>query len=160
MSSVKLDYEALMRRAIAVARAAHEAGNHPFGALLVGPAGEILMEQGNVFGEAGDATGHAERVLMTRASIAHDPAFLARCTMVTSCEPCAMCAGATYWAGIGRVVFGMREQALKEMIGPHPDNLTLDLPCETIFAAGQREIEVIGPVLADEAARVHIGAWV
>ncbi len=157
--STPLDYEALVRRSIEVARAARDAGNHPFGAVLVGPGGEILMEQGNIFGEAGDATGHAERVLMTRASIAHDPDFLAECTMVTSCEPCAMCSGAVYWAGVGRVVFGMREHDLKALIGPHPENLTLDLPCETIFAAGQRKIEVIGPLLQDEAAAIHVGAW-
>ncbi|MEO1019772.1 MAG: nucleoside deaminase [Pseudomonadota bacterium] len=154
-----LDYEALIRRSIEVARAARAAGNHPFGALLVDSEGKILMEQGNVFGEQGDATGHAERVLMTRASIAYDAEFLAACTMVTSAEPCAMCAGSVYWAGVGRVVFGMRERALKEFIGPHPENLTLDLPCETIFAAGQRKVQVVGPLLEEEAAEVHIGAW-
>jgi tRNA(Arg) A34 adenosine deaminase TadA len=55
-------------------------------------------------------TAHAERLLATWASRAHDTEFLARCTLYTSAEPCAMCAGAIYWAGIGRVVFGQTER--------------------------------------------------
>jgi tRNA(Arg) A34 adenosine deaminase TadA len=125
----------------------------------VGSDGEILMEQGNTYGEEGDATGHAERVLMTRASIAYDDEFLAECSMYTSAEPCAMCAGAVYWTGVGRVVFGMSEHELKGLIGPHPLNLTMDLSCRTVFAAGQREVEVIGPLIPEEAAKVHEGYW-
>ena len=117
------------------------------------------MEAMNAFGVEGDSTGHAERVLMTRASVAYGSDFLARCTMYANAEPCAMCAGAAYWAGIGRVVHGMSEKALKALIGPHPENLTLDLPCRAVFAAGQREVEVIGPLLAEESARAHEGFW-
>ena len=154
-----LDHERLLRRAIAVAEESRRAGNHPFGAILAGPDGAVLMEAMNAFGVDGDATGHAERSLMTRASIAYGADFLAGCTMYASAEPCAMCAGAAYWAGIGRVVHGMSEGALKALIGPHPENLTLDLPCRAVFAAGQREIEVIGPLLEEESARVHEGFW-
>ena len=154
-----LDHERLLRRAIAVAEESRRAGNHPFGAILAGPDGAVLMEAMNAFGVDGDATGHAERSLMTRASIAYGADFLAGCTMYASAEPCAMCAGAAYWAGIGRVVHGMSERALKALIGPHPENLTLDLPCRAVFAAGQREVEVIGPLLEEESARVHEGFW-
>ena len=152
-------HEALIRRAVVVAADARAAGNHPFGALLVGPDGAVLMEQGNTQGEQGDRTGHAERVLMTRASMAYEAGFLADCTLYTSAEPCAMCAGSVYWAGVGRVVFGLSERELKDMIGPNPENLTMDLPCRTIFAAGQRPVEVIGPVLAEECRAVHDGFW-
>ena len=154
-----LDHEHFLRRAIAVAERSRRTGNHPFGAILVGPDGAVLMEAMNAFGEDGDATGHAERTLMTRASVAYGAEFLGRCTMYASAEPCAMCAGAAYWAGIGRVVHGMSERALKALIGPHPENLTLDLPCRAVFAAGQREVEVIGPLLEAESARVHEGFW-
>ncbi len=154
-----MDDEAYLRRAIAVARAARAAGNHPFGAILVGPDGAVLMEVGNLHAEAGDRTGHAERVLMTRASLAYDAAFLATCTMYASAEPCAMCAGAAYWAGIGRVVYGLSERDLGQLIGPHPENLTLDLPCRVVFAAGQRRVAVTGPLLAEEARAVHDGFW-
>lgn len=154
-----LPHETFIRRAVAVAAAARAAGNHPFGALLVGPDGTVMMEQGNTQGEQGDRTGHAERVLMTRASMAYGAEILANCTLYTSAEPCAMCAGSVYWAGVGRVVFGLSERELKDMIGPNPENLTMDLPCRTIFAAGQRPVEVIGPVLAEECRAVHDGFW-
>lgn len=70
-----------------------------------------------------------------------------------------MCAGAAYWAGVGRVVFGLSERHLREFTGSHPANLTLDLPCRDLFARGQRRIEVIGPYLEDEAVVPHHGYW-
>jgi tRNA(Arg) A34 adenosine deaminase TadA len=96
---------------------------------------------------------------MSRASQLYDADFLARCALVTSAEPCAMCTGAAYWAGIGKIVFGLSEHDLKAMIGPHPENLTMDLPCRTVVAAGQREIAVVGPLLEAESAIVHEGFW-
>ncbi len=151
--------EDYLRLSIEIARKARSAGNHPFGAILVGPDGTVLMEAGNAHGDAGDRTGHAERVLMTRASQGYSADFLAGCTMYASAEPCAMCAGSAYWAGIGRVVYGLSEVDLKQLIGPHPENLTMDLPCRTVFAAGQRQIEVVGPLLEDESRAVHEGFW-
>jgi tRNA(Arg) A34 adenosine deaminase TadA len=151
--------ETFLRLAIAVAKQARSAGNHPFGAILVGPDGAVLMQAGNAHGDAGDRTGHAERLLMTKASLAYTVSFLAGCTMYASAEPCAMCAGAAYWAGVGRVVYGLSERDLGELIGPHPQNLTMDLPCRTVLDAGQRKIEVIGPLLNDESRAVHDGFW-
>jgi tRNA(Arg) A34 adenosine deaminase TadA len=154
-----LDHERFLRQAIAVARRARVRGNHPFGAILVGPEGDVLMEAENNCVTERDRTGHAERNLMTRASIAYDADFLGRCTLYTSTEPCAMCAGAAYWAGIGRVVYGLAETALAALIGPHPENLTLALDCRRVLGAGQRRIEIIGPLLEDEARLVHEGYW-
>ncbi len=154
-----LDDEKFLRLAIDVARAARAAGNHPFGAILVGPDGAVLMQAGNAHGEAGDRTGHAERVLMTQASKAYSAGFMADCTLYTSAEPCAMCAGAAYWAGVGRVVYGISEHDLARMIGPHPENLTMNLPCRIVLGAGQRPIEVVGPLLEAEASAVHQGFW-
>jgi tRNA(Arg) A34 adenosine deaminase TadA len=154
-----IDDEKFLRLAIDVARRARASGNHPFGAILVGPDGAVLMEAGNAHGDAGDRTGHAERVLMTRASLSYAADFLASCTLYASAEPCAMCAGAAYWAGVGRVVYGLSEHEMRDIIGPHPENLTMDLPCRTVFAAGQRAVEVVGPLLEDEARSVHDGFW-
>lgn len=152
--------EEFMRAAIAVAAKSRDAGDHPFGAILVGPDGEILIEQGNAFTAHGcDMTAHAERVLSTRASQAHRPEFLRGCTMFTSAEPCAMCAGAAYWAGIGRIVYGQSEEALKDETGDHPENPTLDMPCRAVLATGQRETVVKGPLLAEEAAKLQEGFW-
>lgn len=158
------------RLALDVARKARPAGNHPFGAILVGPVGSVLpdssvlMESGSTRGDTGDTgdrtgdrTGHAERVLMTKASPAHDAGFLSRCTTAASAEPYAMRAGAACWAGFGRVVHGLSERALKDLIGPHPDNVTMDLPCHVVLAAGQHRIEVAGPLHEAECLTVHEG---
>lgn len=134
-------------------------GNHPFGALLVDAAGDVLMEVENGYLPDRDMTAHAERLLATQASKTLDPKFLADCTLYTSAEPCAMCAGAMYRAGIGRLVYGLSERRLKTITGNHAENPTLDLPCRKVFAAGQRHVEVIGPLLEDEAAAIHDGVW-
>jgi tRNA(Arg) A34 adenosine deaminase TadA len=154
-----LNHEFFIHRSIELAAESRKAGNHPFGALLVSPDSEILMEKFNTFGEKGDSTDHAERFLMTRASVTHPVEFLRGCTMYTSAEPCAMCAGSVYWSGVGRVVHRMSEHDMKEMIGPNPENLTMDITCRTIFAAGQRPLEVVGPLLSEESAVVHKNFW-
>ena len=151
---------ALLRHAFEVARAARARGEHPFGAVLAGPDGAVLMEQGNAYASEGrDMTAHAERLLATRASKAHRPEVLAACAVYVSAEPCAMCAGALYWAGIGRVVYGQSEAALRARTGAHAENPTLDLPCRVVFGAGQREVQVEGPLLEDEAAALQDGFW-
>jgi tRNA(Arg) A34 adenosine deaminase TadA len=153
------DDETFLRRSFDVARRARTRGNHPFGAILVNLAGEVLIETENGLLPDRDMTGHAERLLATQASKQLAPEVLAGSTLYTSAEPCAMCAGAIYWAGIGRVVFGMTERRLKTITGNHAENPTLDLPCRMVFAAGQRPVEVIGPMLEDEAAALHDGVW-
>ena len=155
----EFDHTHFLRLAIAESAKARAAGNHPFASLLVGPDGTVLMTQHNAYMPDHDMTGHAERVLMTRASTTLPKALLAECTIYTSAEPCAMCAGAIYWSGLRRVVYGLTERNLKKITGNHPENPTLDLPCAVVFAAGQRQVEVIGPLLEDEAAKVHEGVW-
>jgi tRNA(Arg) A34 adenosine deaminase TadA len=148
-----------LRIAFDVARRAQDRGNHPFGAILVDGNGYALLDAENGFLPDRDATAHAERLLATQACRRYDAATLARCTMYCSAEPCAMCAGAIYWAGIGRVVYGLSERRLKAITGNHAENPTLDLPCRKVFSAGQRPTEVRGPLLEDEAAALHTGAW-
>ena len=153
------DDEALLRRAFAVAEASRGGGDHPFGAILVDADGTVLMEQGNGFSsEGGDRTAHAERLLASRAKV-YDQAFLAGCTLYSSAEPCAMCAGAIYWSGIGRLVYGQSESDLKALTGAHPENPTLDLPCREVFSAGQRVVEVVGPMLEAESAALQKAFW-
>ena len=127
-----LDHETFLRQAFDVAARAMAGGDHPFGSILVGPDGTVLREQGNGYSSEGrDMTAHAERLLASFASKKFEPSFLAGCTLYTSAEPCAMCAGAIYWAGIGRVVFGQTEADLKAQTGDHPENPTprFAVPC-------------------------------
>jgi tRNA(Arg) A34 adenosine deaminase TadA len=154
-----LDHENFLRLSFEVAKRARASGNHPFGSLLVSAAGEVLLEVENGFLPDRDMTGHAERLLATQAGKQFDTEILRGSTLYTSAEPCAMCAGAIYWAGIGHVVYGLSEHRLKAITGAHAENPTLDLPCRTVFAAGQRRVEVIGPLLEDEAAAIHEDFW-
>lgn len=146
-----------LARAAEVARRAAAAGHHPFGALLVAPDGKtVLLEQGNV-----DTVNHAEAVLARDAAARYRPDYLWGCTLVTTVEPCAMCAATQYWAHIGGLVYGMSESRLLEITGNHEENPTLDLPCRDVFARGQKAVEVVGPVPEAEAtiAEVHQAFW-
>ncbi len=149
-----------LRAAFEVALRARGEGNLPFGCLIADGEGNVVLEQGNrALVPVRDPTAHAETIAAGIVARRYQPAELARFTLYTNAEPCAMCAGAIYWAGIGRVVFGLKEIDLLHMTGDHPDNPTMDLPCRDVFASGQHEIEVIGPVLVDEARRPFEGYW-
>jgi tRNA(Arg) A34 adenosine deaminase TadA len=146
-----------LRRANAVAHRARDLGRHPFGALLVAPDGEtVLAEQGNI-----DAVNHAESTLARTAATNYPPDYLWQCTLVTTVEPCAMCAGTQYWAHIGKLVFGMTEERLLQLTGQSSENPTMQLPCRTVLAAGQHQVQVTGPVpeLEAEIAALHAGFW-
>ncbi len=146
-----------LRRANDVARRAMSLGRHPFGAILVAPDGEtVLAEQGNV-----DTVNHAESVLARTAAQNYSADYLWQCTLVTTVEPCAMCAGTQYWAHIGRLVYGMTESRLLELTGNHHENPTMDLPCREVFARGQKAVEVIGPVVdvEEDIAALHRDFW-
>jgi tRNA(Arg) A34 adenosine deaminase TadA len=148
-----------LRHAFAVARRSLTHGNHPFGAILVDDNGNVLIEAENGYMPAHDGTAHAERLLATQACTTLSPEVLAKATLYSSAEPCAMCAGAIYWAGIGRVVYGLGEHRLRAITGNHPENPTLDLPCREVFRSGQRPTDVVGPLLEDEAEALHAGVW-
>jgi tRNA(Arg) A34 adenosine deaminase TadA len=146
-----------LKRANAVAQAAMDAGHHPFGALLVAPDGQtVLLEQRNV-----DSVNHAEAVLARDAARQFAPDVLWGCTLYTTVEPCAMCAGTQYWAHIGRLVYGLSEQRLLQLTGNHAENPTLDLPCREVFARGQKAMQVWGPVpeVEEEIAALHRRFW-
>jgi tRNA(Arg) A34 adenosine deaminase TadA len=151
--------EHFLRRSFEVARRSMSHGNHPFGAILVDENGSVLIETENGYMPAHDGTAHAERLLATEVCRTLSRDVLAKATLYSSAEPCAMCAGAIYWAGIGRVLYGLSEHRLRSITGNHPENPTLDLPCREVFASGQRATEVIGPLLEDEAAALHDGVW-
>jgi tRNA(Arg) A34 adenosine deaminase TadA len=149
-----------LRETICIAAESRASGNHPFGALLAGPNGEVLYRSLNSVATDG-GTGHAEANAAREAARLYTPDYLSGCTLYTSVEPCCMCAGASYWAGIGTVVYGLTEKRLAELTGDNPENLTLDLECRSVFAAGRRPIEVRGPFpeLESEIIQGHRGFW-
>ena len=149
-----------LRRAIELARQARADGRHPFGALVVNERSETVVEGlNNAVRPRGDPTQHAETVACAAAAKLLSDAELAKCTLYTSTEPSAMCAGAIYWTGIRRVVYALAEAGLYKFTGNDAENPTLDLPCREVFARGQRPTVVVGPLLEDEAVVVHEGFW-
>jgi tRNA(Arg) A34 adenosine deaminase TadA len=149
-----------LRHSIAVAERAVSKGNHPFGAVLVDAAGQVVAEGENTFLTDG-GPGHAETNLARYAARTFSVDYLASCVLYTSVEPCCMCAGTIYWANIGAVVYGMTEHRLREITNGHAENLTQDLPCAVVFGAGQRKVEVRGPFaeLSEEIAAAHRRFW-
>jgi tRNA(Arg) A34 adenosine deaminase TadA len=149
----------LLRQAIKVADDAVRHGNHPFGALLTDSDGQVVLTAENTVVTDDDVTGHAETNLVRHASRTIGRTGLADYTLYTSCEPCAMCSGAIYWAGIHRVVYALAETSLLALTGSHAENPTLKLPCREVFAGGQRTTIVVGPLLEEEAAEAHQVFW-
>jgi len=149
----QLDDERFIRRAIQIADLAMTHGNQPFGALLV-KDGEIIIEAESTKVNTKDCTRHAELTVAALASMILDKETLSKCTLYSSTEPCAMCTGAIYWSGIGRVVFGCSNEALCNLKGDK-----FQLKCRDVLAHGTRKVHVIGPVLEAEAILSHNKFW-
>lgn len=145
--------EEFLRRAIELAAQARARGNHPFGALLV-LDNRLLLTAENTVNTERDPTGHAETNLIRRAVREIEPQKLAASTLYTSCEPCAMCVGALYWAGVRQVVYALSAAELALLAGG--DFL---VPCRELFSKARQQVEVSGPHLYEEAVKVHEGYW-
>jgi tRNA(Arg) A34 adenosine deaminase TadA len=104
-----------LRRAIELASAARDAGDQPYGSLLVGPSGDVLAEDRNTVVTGKDITAHPELKLARWAALQLEPERARATTMYTSCEPCAMCANAIARSGLGRVVFALAGEQLHEL---------------------------------------------
>lgn len=153
----------LLYEAGRIARRAREKGNHPFGCLLAGADGTVLLTGENTVTTEHNDCGHAETNLMIAASKKYGREFLAGCSIYTTGEPCAMCTGAIYWANVRRIVIGYSEGDLLAMTGADPENPTFSLPCEEILARGQKDFEIVGPIkdrrLIETLLEDHRGFW-
>jgi putative acetyltransferase len=146
-------HELHARHTIELARRARAAGNHPFGALLAIGDRVLLAAQNSVMTDR-DPTAHAETNLVAEAIRTLSREEIRRSTLYTSCEPCVMCVGKMYWAGIRSLVFALPSSELALLAGP--DFL---VPCAELFARAAERVTIIGPLLVDEARDVHRGYW-
>jgi tRNA(Arg) A34 adenosine deaminase TadA len=147
-----------LRAAIDLSREASRRGDEPYGAVLGDASGRRLAAAGNTQVTTRDCTGHAETNLLREASPRFDRATLAGCTVYASGEPCPMCAGALYYAGVRRVVYALSADRMRALAGDVDELL---LGCRELLARGMSEVIVLGPALEDEAAPVlsaHYGA--
>lgn len=143
--------ETVIRDALAV-----EKGNLPFAAMVVGADGTVLARVNNTIGTDCDPTAHAElKAIRNAAQASGRQDGLAGATLYASTEPCAMCAGAAHWAGLGRIVFGLGGRRLREIYGAEIPFRSLALPAQTVIAAGVNAIELVGPLCEELAAEPH-----
>ncbi|CAN5494545.1 nucleoside deaminase [soil metagenome] len=153
------DDVAHLQRCLELAQIARSRGDEPFGSILVGPGGEVLAERENAVNSTKDVTAHPELALAAWASRNLTAEQRAASTMFTSCEHCPMCAGAHYWAGIGRLVFALSGAELGELLPAGVSSLSLS--ASEVFVRGSKPISVDGPCpeLADQARAVFDGFW-
>ncbi len=103
-------YDAPMRAALEIARAALDGGDVPVGAVVLGPSGTVIGTGHNVREVAADPTGHAEVIALREAAAVRGQWRLDECTLVVTLEPCTMCAGAAVLARVDRLVFGAYDE--------------------------------------------------
>ncbi|WP_028927339.1 nucleoside deaminase [Pseudonocardia acaciae] len=143
MSAFSEADEALVRRALTVARGALDSGDVPVGACVVDEGGVELAAACNAREATGDPTAHAELLALRAAAAKAGHWRLDGATLVVTVEPCTMCAGAIGLARVSRVVFGAwepRTGAVGSLWDVLRDRRVLHRP------------EVVGGVLADECA--------
>lgn len=140
-----------MQLAIAASAKAASNGDGPFGATLVSADGALVLVAANNVKTASDCTAHAEMVAVRQAQREWGRPKLRGATMYASGEPCAMCAGALFWAGVSRVVFGASQADVIRLLGASP---AMPINSRTTLAGAQPAVLIDGPLLNDEACAV------
>jgi tRNA(Arg) A34 adenosine deaminase TadA len=149
------DHQYFLRKALEVAKRSMDKGNLPFGCIMTGPDDIILLEGENTVVTDEDRIAHCEINLIHQLSSRIEPHFLENCTLYASTEPCAMCAGAIYWSGIGTVVYALSKDTYHRIAGTSDPAHILSLPAKDLFDHGERKVIVLGPLLEEEAAACY-----
>jgi len=143
-----------LRRCVELASEALDAGDEPFGSVLVGADGTVLAEDRNRVG-SGDPTRHPEFELARWAAANMTPEERAAATVFTSGEHCPMCAAAHGWVGLGRIVYVSSSEQLGAWLAE------LGVPAPPVRSLPIREVvpglEVEGPFpdLAEQVRALH-----
>ena len=154
------DSDALLIRSFELAAEARAAGDHPFGALFA-IGDEIVAEARNRVNTDRDTTAHAEMHLVRLVELQGILDRFGEGTVYASCEPCPMCVGAMFWAGVRRVAYGLsaaRLMAFAKAPGHEPTGFTVT--ASTLGASAIPRMQLDGPHREDDAALSHMGFWV
>ncbi len=127
--------EYFMREALREAQKAFDADEVPVGAIIVVNE-KIIARAHNYTERLTDPTAHAEMQAFTAATNHLGAKYLNDCTLYVTLEPCVMCAGASYWSQIGRIVFGAADE--KRGFSTYAKNI---LHPKTIIVGGVLEVE-------------------
>lgn len=153
MSDILCNHSPYIQIANRLAKTSVTKGNHPFGAILV-YKDNIVASAENTVETDYDPTQHAELRVVSKAAKKANGISLKDHTLYSSTEPCAMCAGAIYWAGIRKVVYGCSAEDLREFTsGSFLTNSS------HIFSFGREKVEVIGSVSRNECMETHRQYW-
>jgi tRNA(Arg) A34 adenosine deaminase TadA len=146
-----------LRAAVALAREAYDAGDQPFGTVLVDADGSVLWSGRNHAG-AGDETQHPElEVAQWSARLSAEER--ARCTVYTSGEHCPMCSAAHGWMGLGRIVYAVSSEQLStwRMEWGDAEPVVNVLPINAI--APHVPVDGPAPELEEELRELHRAAY-
>ena len=135
--------------AIEEARKGLQKGEQPFGSVIV-RNGEVVGRAYNTVNSSGDPTNHAETAAVRDASANLKGSDWKECTLYTSCDPCPMCAGATMFSGIERLVIAARSAKLAELRGQPPRTYS----AENLAGQMHMKLEVIRGLLQSESEEV------
>jgi tRNA(Arg) A34 adenosine deaminase TadA len=144
-----------LKRCIELAKAALEAGDEPFGSILVSADGKVLAEDHNHVA-GGDHTQHPEFALARWAAQNMTPEERSKATVYTSGEHCPMCAAAHGWVGLGRIVYASSSEQLGQWLremGIAAQSRVRALRIQDVI----RDTPVDGPVpeLAEQVRQLH-----
>lgn len=149
MPFTDIDQQA-MQMAIKASEQALSNGDMPFGATLVSKSGEVLMVDKNTQNSQNDCTAHAELALIRNAQLTLPKGAMAGASIYASGEPCAMCTGAIFWAGIERIIYAASQDDIAKALG----GKILPLKSIDVLNGADPKVRVDGPLLREEAIKV------
>lgn len=151
--SIKENHQFYLNQCLELAYSSVEKGNHPFGALLV-LDNVVVVTSENEVETLKDVTAHAELRLVQKAQSILRSEEIKECTLYTSTEPCAMCAGAIYWVGIKNIVYGCSTNELFNIV---KDGLYIH--AQDIFQNSTSEINLIESISNSKFIKIHRDFW-
>jgi tRNA(Arg) A34 adenosine deaminase TadA len=149
MSFNEIDTQA-MHLAIQASQQALNNGDMPFGAALVSKSGEVLIVDQNTQNSGKDCTAHAELVLIRNAQKKLPQGAMQGASIYASGEPCAMCTGAIFWAGIERIVYAASQEDILQTLGGN----SLPIRSFEVLKDASPKVTVQGPLMRQAAINV------
>jgi len=149
------DHQYYLRKSLDVAKQSMDKGNLPFGCILVGSTGEVLIEGENTVVTDNDAIAHCEINLVHQLKGQFELDFLQQCTVYASTEPCPMCSAAIFWSGIGRIVFALSKEGYHSVAQTSNPAHIMNMKAEEVLRTGARKVEITGALLEEEAKLLY-----
>lgn len=138
-----------MRVAIEEAKIAKEAGENPFGAVLLDPEYNYCYKAHSRSVELCDPTAHAEVLTIREYCEKYKKVYLRDYILICSGEPCVMCSGAIKWAKIGQIFYSVPQSEINKTSGGK-----LKPSCESLINSGESQKNIVGRVLINEGLKV------